>query len=68
MLIITEDEVIRQGVIKNLLSAHKRIAETGKVSEIIRFSNYLFRLGEKRNNVLTDFVPENQQRGSDEPV
>lgn len=64
MLKITEGEMIRQEVTKNLLSAHKRIADTGNVPEIIRFSQYLLRLAEKRNDVLVDFVPENQKRGA----
>lgn len=68
MLKITEGDLIRQGVTKNLLSAHKRIAENGNADDVIRLSEYLFRLAKKRDNVLVDLVPENQERRSDKPV
>ena len=41
---------------KNLLSAHKRIADSGEVSDLIRITKYLLRLSEKREDVLIEVV------------
>lgn len=61
MLRVSLGEVIEQEAITNLLSAHKRIAEKGSASDVIRITKYLLKLAQKRKDVLTDIVPENEQ-------
>lgn len=68
MLRVTVGELIQQEVLKNLLSAQKRIAETGSASEVVRISKYLFRLAEKFKDPFVDSVPEDKQRWSSKPV
>lgn len=53
--------VIEHEVIKNLLSAQKRIAENGDTKEIIRISRYLLRLAQELDDVLIDVVTESNQ-------
>lgn len=50
MLKVTGKTLIEQEVIKNLLSAHKRIAACGSVKEVIRLSRFLLRLAKKQSN------------------
>lgn len=59
---------IEQEAIKNLLSAHKRIADSGNASEIIKLSKYLFRLAKKKKQVLTQVFPEGDQNWSNYPI
>lgn len=65
-MLISTKKLITDQLTKNLLSAHKRIADTGNASEIIRISKYIFKLANQREDVLTELVPEDkEQRGSD---
>ena len=52
MLKISQKDLVTQEVMKNLLSAHKRIAVSGEVSDLIRISKYLLRLSEKREEMI----------------
>lgn len=56
MLKISQKDLVTQEVMKNLLSAHKRIADSGEVSDLIRITKYLLRLSEKREDVLIEVV------------
>lgn len=60
--------LIRQEVIKNLLNAHKRIADSGRASEVIRITKFILKLSEKRNDVLINFIPEGDKERRDDPV
>lgn len=68
LLRASEGDLIEQAVLKNLLSAQKRIAETGTVNEIIRLSKYLLSLAKQRKNILTQVVTEDDEQGSDQPI
>ena len=59
---------IKEEVTKNLLSAHKRIAEEGNAKEVIRLSRYLLKLEQKFGDVGTYAIPENQQQWCENPV
>lgn len=50
----TVKNIIVQEVIKNLLSAHKRIAETGNAKGVICISKHLLYLAKKFNNVVIE--------------
>lgn len=67
-MLISRKHIITDSVIKNLLSAHKRIADQGKVSEIIRLSKFLFRLVDQGKDVLVDVFPEGKQEWCPNPV
>lgn len=67
-MLISSKQQIEDAVIKNLLYAHERIAESGNAVEIIRISKYLLRLAKERNDVLINVVSEGDQKGSNEPV
>ena len=67
-LLISRKQIITDSVIKNLLSAHKRIADQGNVSEIIRLSKFLFRLADQGKDVLVNIFPEDKQEGCNNPV
>lgn len=54
----TLKNIIRQNVIKNLLSAHKRIADEGNPKELIRITRFLLKLAEKFEDVLVEFISE----------
>ena len=68
MLKITARTAIEQETIKNLLSAQRRIAESGNAKDVIRISRYLLRLAEKRGNVLVDTIPEGEEQRCGNPV
>lgn len=53
---------IEQEALKNLLSAHKRIADSGNASEIIKMSKYLLRLAKKRKQVAYQEKGETYER------
>ncbi len=63
-MLISSKQQIEDAVIQNLLSAHKRIADSGNVVAIIVLSKYLLRLSQKRSDVLIDIVAEDDQNGS----
>lgn len=65
---ITYDSIIRKEVIKNLLSAHRRIAEMGGVDEAIKLSKYLLRLSKNTDNVFINISSESNQKRSSDPV
>lgn len=67
MLISTKKLIIDQ-LTKNLLSAHKRIADTGNASEIIRISKYIFKLANQREDILTELIPEDKEQRGGGPV
>ena len=52
---------IKEKVIKNLLTAHKRTAEKGNAKEVIRLSKYLLKLEQKLGDVGVYGISENQQ-------
>lgn len=54
MVKVSEKEAITNEVIKNLLSAHRRIAENGDPKQTITLSKYLLKLAEKRKDKLLD--------------
>lgn len=57
-MLISPKRQIEDAVIQNLLFAHKRIAGSGSVSDLIRLSKYLFLLAKQRKGVLIDLSPE----------
>jgi len=59
---------IRTKAIKNLLSAHERIANEGSATEVIRFSKYLLKTADKFNDILVDVCPECKEQGSEDPI
>lgn len=48
-------EYIREQVIKNLLSAHRRIAEKGSASDVISLTKFVLKVSDKFDNILLDF-------------
>lgn len=61
--------VVEQETIKNLLSAQKRIAESGNAKEVIRISRYLLGLAkQQRGNVLINAFSEGEEQRCGYPV
>lgn len=67
-MLISRKRAVKDEVIKNLLSAHERIANSGSAVEIIRLSKYLMRLTEQGDDVLIDSITECEKHGCREPV
>ena len=61
MLKTSQKDLITQEVIKNLLSAHERIADSGCVDEIIHFTKFILKLADKRYDALVNVLPEDEQ-------
>jgi len=64
----TQSAIIRDAVIKNLLSAHERIAERGDEKSLIFLSRYLLRLAKKDGDVIVNILPEDNEQRSGNPV
>ena len=64
----TQSAIIRDAVIKNLLSAHERIAERGDAKSLIILSRYLLRLAKKDGDVIVNILPEDNEQRSGNPV
>ena len=47
MIKASHEDLISQQILENLLLAHTRIAKTGKVSDLIQLSKYLFSVSKK---------------------
>lgn len=67
-MLVSSKKLIEDEVMKNLLTAHERLADSGTVSEIIRLSKHILRLADKRHDVLVDVVAKDQEQRRDEPV
>ena len=52
---------IQGKMIENLLLAHRRVAVSGSIVDLIKLTRYLLRLVNKGEDVLTDVVPEDDQ-------
>lgn len=48
-------EYIREQTIKNLLSAHRRIAEKGSVSDVISLTKFVLKVSDKFDKILLNF-------------
>lgn len=59
---VTKKERISAEVIKNLLSAHRRIAGSGSVSELIKLSRYLLRVSKQSQDILVNVCPEGYEQ------
>lgn len=59
--------LIKQQVIKNLLSAHKRIADNGNIIELIKLSKFILRLSKVCDDEVFDFGLENGNGCTDTP-
>lgn len=66
MKILARDAIVEQ-VIKNLLLAHKKIADSGNVNDLIYLSKYLMRLTKKFNNIIIEISTEEVQKENDYP-
>lgn len=55
-MLLSEGIEIEQEVMKILLSAHKRIADSGSTAELIRLTKYILKLAEKRKDILVKEV------------
>lgn len=59
-MFISDGLTIERAVITNLLSAHKRIADSGNSTEIIRLSKYILKLAGKRKDMLATILSEEE--------
>ena len=55
-VLISDGMTIERAVITNLLSAHKRIADSGNAAEVVRITKYLLKLAEKRKDILVNII------------
>lgn len=58
---------VKQQIMKNLLNAHKRIADTGNASEIIKLSKFILRLSKHFGNEILDFGLKQSNYRTDYP-
>lgn len=64
---IDSDSYMKQRVIKNLLNAHKRIADNGNASDVIKLSKFILHLSKHFKNETFDFWLENDSDCTDCP-
>lgn len=60
-------EFIRGEVIKNLLSAHKRIAEHGGAKSLIVLSKFILKVSKQFNDKRFQLWPEEGKQDSEQP-
>lgn len=58
---------IRDIVMKNLLIAHKRIADAGDILMLIKLSRFILKLSKNYNDELIDFWSEKCSDGAENP-
>lgn len=58
---------IREQVLKNLLCAHKRIADKGNVSALINLSKFILKLSKKFDNGIFNFGEEDSNDSAKNP-
>ena len=58
---------IREQIVKNLLRAHERIAETGSVFEVIQLTKFVSRFSKQFDNQLLDFRVEESNESAEGP-
>lgn len=59
---------IRKTVIKNLLSAHRKIADRGNVKSLIILTKFILKISNQFNEILLDLgLEENNERPGDPP-
>lgn len=58
---------IRKTVIKNLLSAHRKIAEKGSVSDVIALTKFVLKVSDKFDNILLDLGLEYRNESAECP-
>lgn len=51
-VVISQKTYVEESVIKNLLSAHRRIANEGTATEVIKISKYILKLTQKGQDKL----------------
>ena len=66
-MVVSKRDYIESEVMKNLLSAHKIIAENGNSKHLIKLSNYILRLLEKRKDKLLELGAEKNNQSPDKP-
>lgn len=66
-MVVSESDYIESEVIKNLLSAHKRIADNGDSKQLIKLSNYILKLVEKRKDKLFELGAKKNKQSSNKP-
>lgn len=67
-MFISDGMTIERAVITNLLSAHKRIADSGNAAEVVRITKYLLKLAEKRKDILVNIISEEEQERGSQPI
>ncbi len=59
---------IRKTVIKNLLSAHRKIADRGNVKSLIILTKFILKISNQFNEILLDLgLEENNEHPGDPP-
>ena len=58
---------IRKTVIKNLLSAHRKIADRGNVKSLIILTKFILKISNQFNDMLIDLGLEENDNSSDKP-
>lgn len=64
---ITISTYVKQQTIKNLLNAHKRVADTGNTSDLIKLSKFILRLSKHFGNEVLDLGLEHGNYSADYP-
>ena len=64
----TQKSIIQESVIKNLLVAHKRIAESGRAGDVIKLSKYLLHLSKQVGDVFVNISPESDENRGNGPI
>ena len=60
-MVASQNEQLRDKVLENLLTAHKRLSHSGNPIHLIILTRYLLRLIHKRKDKLVDFVSERDE-------
>ena len=67
MVKISVAQHIRERVVKNLLHAHERAADQGRIVDLIRLSKFILRLANKSTNEFFDIWLEDSNNGAKQP-
>lgn len=67
-MVTTAKSVLYEHTIKNLLSAQKRIADTGDARSIIRISRYLLNIAKEIGDITVDTGSDSDEYGRCDPI
>lgn len=66
-MVISAGKNLRLQIVKNLLSAHKQIADSGNINALIVLTKFMLKISKQFDNELLEFWPKEQTCSSESP-